>query len=342
MIKAGDKVKFLNDVGGGVVTRIINKNTVAVENEDGFEIPTLINQLVLVDAVLTEKQHSDELLEQVKPEENKVNRIFGTENSEPSFYLAFVPDDIRNPLDSEMVVYFVNDSSFQVMMHFSYFRNEIYQTIEAAQIGPKTSYELDRFTQEFLSNMPDFCFQLVYFSEENTRLFKPISKCLKVNPVKFYKETSYAQTPYFRKNAMQFAISENILEAEIDKLTDEDFKKVVREKELISRGKVTAKVKSISSELIEVDLHIHELLDDTTGLSNRELLEVQMDRFKSEMESAIRNRAKKIVFIHGVGNGTLKTELHKALRLNYKKYYFQDASFKEYGYGATMVILRKG
>ena len=37
MIKLGDKVKFLNDVGGGVVTRIINKDTVAVENEDGFE-----------------------------------------------------------------------------------------------------------------------------------------------------------------------------------------------------------------------------------------------------------------------------------------------------------------
>ena len=50
MIKVGDKVKFLNDVGGGVVTSFINKNMVNVENEDGFEIPYPITQLFNVGA----------------------------------------------------------------------------------------------------------------------------------------------------------------------------------------------------------------------------------------------------------------------------------------------------
>ena len=50
MIKVGDKVKFLNDVGGGVVTSFINKNMVNVENEDGFEIPYPISQLFNVSA----------------------------------------------------------------------------------------------------------------------------------------------------------------------------------------------------------------------------------------------------------------------------------------------------
>ena len=96
----------------------------------------------------------------------------------------------------------------------------------------------------------------------------------------------------------------------------------------------------MSPDLVEVDLHIHELIDDTRGLANHEMLEIQMGRFRNELETAIANGTRKIVFIHGVGNGTLKQELRKELTTKYKKYYFQDASFKEYGYGATMVILK--
>jgi dsDNA-specific endonuclease/ATPase MutS2 len=75
-------------------------------------------------------------------------------------------------------------------------------------------------------------------------------------------------------------------------------------------------------------------------MANHEMLEVQLGRFRNELETAIANGTRRIVFIHGIGNGTLKQELRKELSTKYKKYYFQDASFKEYGYGATMVILK--
>jgi dsDNA-specific endonuclease/ATPase MutS2 len=42
-----------------------------------------------------------------------------------------------------------------------------------------------------------------------------------------------------------------------------------------------------------------------------------------------------------VGQGVLKQEIAKLLKSKFPKYIFQDASFKEYGYGATMVILRR-
>lgn len=92
----------------------------------------------------------------------------------------------------------------------------------------------------------------------------------------------------------------------------------------------------------EVDLHILELVESATGLSNKEMLDLQMERFRSEMETAISNGTCRIVFIHGVGQGTLKNELRRELESRYRKYDMQDASFREYGYGATMVILRKG
>ncbi len=52
MIKIGDTVRFLNDVGGGKITKIeTKKNLVYVEDKDGFEIPVLANECVVVGEV---------------------------------------------------------------------------------------------------------------------------------------------------------------------------------------------------------------------------------------------------------------------------------------------------
>jgi dsDNA-specific endonuclease/ATPase MutS2 len=65
-----------------------------------------------------------------------------------------------------------------------------------------------------------------------------------------------------------------------------------------------------------------------------------MSRFTIALDGAVRSKTKKIVFIHGIGNGKLKYEIRKTLDSKYSRLKYQDASFKEYGYGATMVILK--
>jgi dsDNA-specific endonuclease/ATPase MutS2 len=201
---------------------------------------------------------------------------------------------------------------------------------------------LESFVQWDLTEFPEFCFQIVYFTEEATELYQPVVKKIKVNPVKFYKEKSFSNTSFFQKKALMLAISNSIMAVEIDKLSKSDLEKVISQKEKSIVKPQKSAPRKRDGDLVEVDLHISELVDNTTGLSNREILEIQTERFKSEMELAIKEKVKRIVFIHGVGQGTLKTEVLKELNTKYKKYYFQDASFKEYGYGATMVILRKG
>ena len=100
-------------------------------------------------------------------------------------------------------------------------------------------------------------------------------------------------------------------------------------------------LKCPKSDLVEIDLHIHQLLDNTSGLSNADLLKLQLDTFRKEMDNAIATGVKKIVFIHGVGDGVLKNELRRELQRKYAKYPYQDASFREYGFGATMAVLRR-
>ena len=48
-MKIGDKVRFLNDVGGGVVTGFQGKDVVLVTDEDGFEVPTLVKDVVVIE-----------------------------------------------------------------------------------------------------------------------------------------------------------------------------------------------------------------------------------------------------------------------------------------------------
>jgi len=50
-INIGDKVKFLNEVGGGVVTEIVDKYLVKVMTEDEWEMPALKSELIVVEPI---------------------------------------------------------------------------------------------------------------------------------------------------------------------------------------------------------------------------------------------------------------------------------------------------
>jgi len=345
MIKAGDKVRFLNAVGGGVVKSVINKTMVNVEDYDGFEIPTLISELVVVDDTVSmdpEKRSNRARTPEKKPEQAeekvqvKVEPKYVAGKDDPDFYLAFVPQNESNPVDGELKVYLVNNSNNFVLYNYSHLKDKTYRSVDSGKMNPNSKRYLESFTRMDLNELPEFQFQLIFFKEESAGLESPVVKSLRLNPVKFYRQNSYEKTKFFALPAIVFSLLEPGMDAEIAKLTESEIAKVVHEKD---EQKVVVK-RASSPDLVEIDLHIHELLEDTRGLSNHEMLDVQLGRFRNELETAIANGTRKIVFIHGVGNGTLKLELRKELSTKYKKYYFQDASFKEYGYGATMVILK--
>ncbi|MDE6371600.1 MAG: Smr/MutS family protein, partial [Duncaniella sp.] len=91
--------------------------------------------------------------------------------------------------------------------------------------------------------------------------------------------------------------------------------------------------------IIAVDLHSHELIDNTAGLSAADMLNLQIDEFRRIMDENLKNKGQKIVFIHGKGEGVLRQALMKELNHRYKGHQVQDASFREYGFGATQVTI---
>lgn len=97
----------------------------------------------------------------------------------------------------------------------------------------------------------------------------------------------------------------------------------------------------LRNDIIEVDLHINALLDNTTGMDNAAMLRYQLDAFRQTMQTYKHCLGQKIVFIHGKGEGVLRKAILDELRLRYPHCETQDASFQQYGFGATQVTIHK-
>ena len=97
--------------------------------------------------------------------------------------------------------------------------------------------------------------------------------------------------------------------------------------------------KPAKDEIIEVDLHAHALLDCTNGLSATEIKDYQMKVFREKMNEYLRDKGRRIVFIHGNGDGVLRKAILTEMKYSYKTCRHQDASFQQYGFGATMVTI---
>ena len=113
----------------------------------------------------------------------------------------------------------------------------------------------------------------------------------------------------------------------------------LREKETVDTGrkKKTSFIKNKNEVVMEVDLHIEKLVKSRKGMDNYDILSVQIDTAKRKVEYCIQKKISKIIFIHGVGEGVLKSELHYLLNRYPVKFY--DASYQKYGLGATEVYV---
>lgn len=113
--------------------------------------------------------------------------------------------------------------------------------------------------------------------------------------------------------------------------------KMLRDKTQSSPKKKTAFKKTKNEVIMEVDLHAEKLVKSTRGMDNYDILSLQIDTARRKLEYCIQKRISKLVFIHGVGEGVLKTELKFLLNKYPVKYY--DASYQQYGLGATEVYI---
>jgi len=344
----GDRVRFLNEVGGGKVIKYIDNETVAVLNQDDFEIPVLMKELILDQApnysnasgsstTAQTQQTIPASIQQTEPEDDYVK-----EDDSIAAFLAFVPKDQKNRTDSALTIHLINDSNYSVFANILFKYGAYYVSHPKSMIA-NLKVELKTLEKTEINDIDSISIQLMFYKNEPHELKPVVSKEIKLAPMKFFKDSTYTENDFFDEKAhLLTIIDENITsKEEYSEISADELKKALQTKEFDNKNQ-NRKPESKSSkpkEIREIDLHIHELLDQHEGMSAQEILDYQMDCFRKEMQRASVDRLKKIVFIHGKGNGSLKSELRRELKHKYRKHQFQDASFQQYGFGATMVYI---
>ncbi|WP_424493416.1 Smr/MutS family protein [Salinimicrobium sp. GXAS 041] len=118
-----------------------------------------------------------------------------------------------------------------------------------------------------------------------------------------------------------------------------EISEALKEKEAFKKKKARrVKPKERNVPPMEVDLHIHKLVNNSRGMSNYDMLSIQLDTAKRQLEFAMNRRIQKVVFIHGVGEGVLRAEL-ETLFNRYENLKYYDADYQKYGLGATEVYI---
>jgi hypothetical protein len=221
-------------------------------------------------------------------------------------------------------------------------RANTYVYFASGDLEDNTKIYIKTIEKDRLNEIRHFRFQLIFSKKGFFNPVAPVDIALNLQPQKFFKSGTFVENEFFDEQAYILNLNqEKALNDKISALTDDQIKNVIREKEYPSDEYTGFKRRNKKPDTEEVDLHIEELVERPRELSNKEMLEIQMARFQTSLDGALESPGlKRIVFIHGIGNGRLRYEIRKYLDRHYPRLDYQDASFKEYGYGATMVFLR--
>lgn len=284
-----------------------------------------------------------------------------------SVYMAFVPTDVNSVSNTSFDTYIVNDSNYYVQFVYMCAEGNSWMLRCQGEVEPNTKVYLEQLTNHDINHLERITIQLIAYKRDKPFTLKePACINIRLEPIKFYKTNSFRETPFFEVPVLLYTLIENdvvkrpwmvdpkVLKQEMYKsspVTDrhDDLKEEHREQLINSysvdqskrnkKNVVDVHTQGLNDTII-IDLHAEQLLDSTAGMEAGDILEYQMKVFRDTLKQFEHKRGQKIIFIHGKGEGVLRRSILNELSYKYKSYTCQDASFREYGYGATQVIIK--
>jgi hypothetical protein len=317
-IRVGDTVRFLSEKLEGVVSGIVNASTVNVYCEvHGFDIPAAVDDLVVI------RPGSKRLEGTAKDDGAPLTR---------HLYLAFVPDKFEALAESRHELCLVNDTPHAVLFTVSRHGERGDAGLAAGSCNSGGVVAIGNYSLEELDALHALHVQALFHEQETHAPFPAIDVTVKVRGANLCKGSAYRQAPRIGRVALLRVLDE----AEVVPVL---LQQAPREKQE-NKTPPPPVPSPVPGNTLEVDLHADSLLDTLAGMEGRDILEHQLDVFRETMEKYKLRRGFKIVFIHGKGDGVLRQRLRWELQTKYKRCLHQDASFKQYGYGATLVTIK--
>lgn len=314
------------------------------------------------------EEDEDEIIDEI-PGGDKINITLG-----------FEPADRKRLSESNFDASLINDSNYYLYFALSSQSDveEAWTSRYAGMVEPNTELWLGTFVRSEVVKFDSLMLQYIAFKKSKPFENKqPQSIRIKVDTTKFFKLHCFTDNRYFENEVLAFDFVKDDIPVDFRKL---DVSSLLSAKQGIGtnnssvslsiegntkvhggrnnrgiqhpvpdyknkNGKTTNAPKRRPefdlTEPLVIDLHINSLVDNTRGMSSADMLNLQVDTFRKIMDENLRNFGRKIIFIHGKGEGVLRQALTKELNHRYRGHEVQDASFQEYGYGATQVTIRQ-
>ncbi len=274
--------------------------------------------------------------------------------------LAFEPTDVRQLDKSSFGAVLVNDSNY--FLDFTFLRRSDgergWTVVFTGTVAPNELIDLVALRHEDLPAYEKVALQCVAYKKDRPfTLQAPVSVSRKLDLTKFHKFHCFRPGVYFDTPVLEVPIvtdgvaarplevnASEIKEAMAGGTPSKDVAAELSRKYKVDKGRGNKKPEPAANPhkvlpLIEVDLHIGELTDTLAGMEPKDMLEMQLSAVRRHMRENSARIGQKLVFIHGKGEGVLRKAVLELLRKEFPKAELQDASFREYGFGATLVTI---
>ena len=221
--KVGDRIKFLDQKGGGVVSKIVSSQIVNVIDGDGFEIPTLAKDILKIEEEVSsagrmfqelpdEKTATIQTEVQTKDSPETDNFIsplksFNSHQVAEGIYLAFVPHEQQWLLMGDIDVYVLNHTNSDAFYSLFLHSEDGYEGVDYNMIPPHSKSLVATIERDELNQWLQGVIQVLFHSDSFQEIPVPISTPFKIQGDKFFKESSFAFTPIMNDKTFLVKVS---------------------------------------------------------------------------------------------------------------------------------------
>lgn len=326
--QVGQKVKMLHSRDEGEIIQSYPDGRLLVRLDDQLEVEVPVADIVAADPALA-------------------NLAIATAVKKKT---TFVPDEhsalvkgvylvIDRPQETRVDLYLLNNSSTGIIYAVCVRENRLVRGLVEGQLPKNEMQIVLSTTLENLVNYSELLFQWLYFMPELFDALPPVQNNFKLR-------NKHLQLPMEYNSVLgRNTIFINLSAPEAAKTVGEMMRPAPARTHARTLGGTQTNADGVAVlhriELPEdiVDLHIDKLVDNPSRFTQREMMDIQLNKFEQALQRAIAHGFREITFIHGVGNGRLKNEIHRRLADSKFVKQFHLDSFERFGFGATRAVL---
>jgi hypothetical protein len=314
----GDRVRLLRGREEGIITKILPNDLFEIEIEEGFKIPVQRRELALVSPEEALRFKSPAAQAGVEPQRSRTTEIV----ADQGVYLAFVPLN-----DRELAQYLVNNTDWDLPFSLSAGTEPHLRGLAAGVLKARSSQKIQDLAVKEFESWGAFTLQALYHRAAFLARRAPLERTIRLRAQTFFKNKQ--RLPVLGKEGHLIQLDD----AQSARLEPTQLRERMMESTSPSPPPVPK-----PAEIF--DLHIEKIAKEIRPLDDRTALAMQLSMFDAQLERAIAHGLDSITFIHGVGNGTLRQEIHRRLSKHPNVQFFEDAQKEKFGYGATRVKIK--